>query len=170
MDRNCTVATAAAAAGKSRFARASWIEINHIISFCFLLSCRGSREPRGSKWYTAARFPIAECVEVRESLVDRNRLQSPVSMGSIVEVRESLVDRNQRRLFGSASRGLSRFARASWIEILLDLDLVLLSVVEVRESLVDRNTATLQKANIATGRGLREPRGSKFIRLTIGPE
>ena len=80
-------------------------------------------------------------VEVRKSLVDRNR--NRIVLGAIrsVEVRKSLVDRNilfLRRLPGSESR----FARASWIEtisILLSNHCYWSRFARASWSLVDRN-------------------------------
>jgi len=100
---------------------------------------RGSREPRGSKCLGIESNCESLEVEVRESLVDRNVTSAAQEFPNIVEVRESLVDRNiigkvinlSQRSRGSREprgsklalgqlvliRRLSRFARASWIEI-----------------------------------------------------
>ena len=78
---------------RSRLARALWIEGTHLSGTC----------PQFG-------------VEARESLVDRRTSILRVYSASDVEARESLVDRRRQFFILLPQLGLSRLARALWIE------------------------------------------------------
>ena len=77
-------------------ARESLVDRNivFLLIFCYSV-CRGSREPRGSKYTISTKKIKTGLVEARESLVDRNT--------------------NTDNRMGKSAK--SRLARASWIEI-----------------------------------------------------
>ena len=121
-------------------ARESLVDRNNIITSTLeSVSCRGSREPRGSKFTVPCR-PVADAlVEARESLVDRNTIFPMHSSGTFRrgsrEPRGSKYHIPEAVVYGI----LSRLARASWIEIFMHSFHAVAYMVEARESLVDRN-------------------------------
>ena len=147
---------------ESRFARASWIEISIMFRNYFNgnvevrkslvdrntstpgeiqdLGGRGSQEPRGSKSYFLRRF---------DAWLGRGS-QEPRGSKSF----DSASPKNAL---------MSRFARASWIEIAWRSTWRLSTRVEVRKSLVDRNLQQIDYVKTAPGRGSQEPRGSKYF-------
>ncbi len=82
-------------------------------------------------------------VEVRESLVDRNFLAGGYICQNMSRfARASWIE--IRVMHSNSCAARSRFARASWIEIRASLLYIGEYSVEVRESLVDRNYLTLE--------------------------
>ena len=144
----------------SRLARASWIEI--VVGMLFRVwhsvearkslvdrnipgnlvnlipDCRGSQEPRGSKFPSLSILSCTASVEARKSLVDRNYVIILSYFFNMVEARKSLVDRN----FALVGKGYQE-------------------IVEARKSLVDRNRDGDMLRRMRKSRGSQEPRGSK---------
>ena len=145
----------------SRLARASWIEIfpgtfhsaeglveareslvdrnRYEVFSTHSLRCRGSREPRGSKYPSRVGFQLIRWSRLaRASWIEIMPLVASAASMS-VEARESLVDRNSSATPRGNEPLPSRLARASWIEMYL----------------------TSSPWYSPGSRGSREPRGSK---------
>ena len=123
----------------SGLARASWIEIGFVCFFASNGSCRGSREPRGSKFQTLLYIPFSlQSGLARASWIEIS-VQVTIWRTTPVGARESLVDRNHARAEVTDPEVMSGLARASWIEIINRLFGMYDSSVGARESLVDRN-------------------------------
>ena len=148
------------------------------------MACRGSREPRGSKFphrqisgvpdssrlARASWIEIAlrrsgsqsHLVEARESLVDRNFEWTFSALFRQVEARESLVDRNCHDCPFGRLAGKSRLARASWIEIAVSgCGCSAVSGRGSREPRGSKSSNTVSRSSGIKCRGSREPRGSK---------
>ena len=145
---------------KSRLARASWIEILlflnrpvrsvvearkslvdrnfHCSDFPIPLDCRGSQEPRGSKYAESSYNPLLKW--------------SRLARASWIEISHhpqynQEQGRGSQEPRGSKSRNPAGPAH--------------LTSVEARKSLVDRNCRLYPIREASSGRGSQEPRGSK---------